>query len=168
MDDQASLSGPRFLAGVIYYDGRFDDSRPAVNLAQTVFDLGRVAVNRCPVEGLVKENGLLSGVHARDLESGVTFELKAKGVINATGVFTDRVRHMDDATAPGVIAARQGVHRILPRRFLPGDVAIMVPHTSDGRILFEKLGRDADWAAESAEAYVQLARGYLIQGNMEV
>jgi len=129
--DREGLTG-----GVIYYDGQFDDSRLAVNLAQTVFDLGGVAVNRCPVEGLVKENGLLSGVHARDLESGVTFELRAKGVINATGPFTDHVRHMDDAAAPSVIAASQGVHLILPRRFLPGDAAIMVPHTSDGRILF--------------------------------
>ncbi|MEA3410923.1 MAG: glycerol-3-phosphate dehydrogenase/oxidase [Pseudomonadota bacterium] len=129
--DEEGLTG-----GVIYYDGQFDDSRLAVNLAQTVFDLGGVAVNRFRVEGLVKDSGLVRGVQARDLESDTAFELRAKGVINATGVFTDQVRHMDDASVPGVIAASQGVHLILPRTFLPGDAAIMVPHTTDGRILF--------------------------------
>lgn len=131
-----TLETDDLTGGVIYYDGQFDDSRLAVNLAQTVFDLGSVAVNRCRVDGLIKQDGLVHGVRAQDLETGQELVLIARGVINATGVFSDQIRQMDNAEAPAVIAASQGVHLILPRHFLPGDAAIMVPHTSDGRILF--------------------------------
>jgi len=122
--------------GVSYYDGQFDDSRLAINLAQTVFDLGGAAVNYMPVVSLIKEDDLIAGAVLRDLESGSEYEVRAGAVINATGVFSDAVRKMDEPDAKSVIAASQGSHVMLPKTFLPGDSAIMVPHTPDGRVLF--------------------------------
>jgi glycerol-3-phosphate dehydrogenase len=128
---------PRGLQrGVEYYDGQFDDSRLAVNLAETIFDLGGTAVNYMPVATLIKENGLVAGAVIRDLESGKEHNVRAKVVVNATGVFTDSVRKMDEPGAKNIVTASQGSHVVLPKEFLPGRSAIMVPHTSDGRVLF--------------------------------
>jgi glycerol-3-phosphate dehydrogenase len=122
--------------GVIYYDGQFDDSRLAVDLARTAVEQGGTVVNYMPVEGLLKTGGMVSGVAARDLETGTEYEIHGRVVVNATGVFTDRVLQMDDSSAPTIVTPSQGTHLVLDRRFLPGDSAIMVPHTTDGRVLF--------------------------------
>ncbi|MBI1318926.1 MAG: FAD-dependent oxidoreductase [Candidatus Hydrogenedens sp.] len=122
--------------GVIYYDGQFDDARLAVNMAQTAADQGATLLNYARVTGLLKAGGEVCGVQAADAESGETFELQAKVVVNATGVFTDSVRHMDDPDAKRMVRPSQGIHLVLPSDFLPGNTAIMVPHTDDGRVLF--------------------------------
>ena len=124
------------LGGVSYYDGQFDDARLAVSLAQTVFDLGGVAVNYVKVVGLIRKGGLVCGARVRNEETGAEHEVYARAVINATGVFCDAVRRMDDPNARSIIAPSQGAHVVLPKSFLPGDSAIMVPHTPDGRVLF--------------------------------
>lgn len=122
--------------GVIYHDGQFDDSRLVVNLAQTAAEQGGTLVNYIKVVGLIKKNDLVEGVIARDMENGQEYELKSRAVINATGVFSDRIRRMDDPGAPPFMRPSQGVHIVLDRSFLPGETAIMVPHTDDGRVLF--------------------------------
>lgn len=122
--------------GVIYYDGQFDDARLAINMAQTFVEQGGTAVNYMPVTDLTKSNGVVDGVIARDLEANRTYELKAKVVINATGVFTDRIRRMDNPDCAPMMRPSQGVHIVLDKSFLPGDSAIMVPKTDDGRVLF--------------------------------
>ncbi len=122
--------------GVIYYDGQFDDSRLAIDLAQTAVERGGTVINYMPVEGLLKTGGLVSGVAARDLETGREYEIHGRVVVNATGVFTDRVLRMDDANAPAMVTPSQGTHLVLGSEFLPGESAIMVPHTTDGRVLF--------------------------------
>jgi glycerol-3-phosphate dehydrogenase len=126
--------------GVIYYDGQFDDSRLAVTLACTLADLGGTPLNYVRVTGLLRSDrggtGAIEGVRAVDEESGREMEIRARVVVNATGVFTDQVRRMDDPGAGSMVTASQGVHIVLDRTFLPGDSAIMVPHTSDGRVLF--------------------------------
>ena len=122
--------------GVIYYDGQFDDARLAVNMAQTAVEQGGTVVNYMRAESLVKSGGMVRGVKARDLETGEDYALAAKAVINATGVFTDDIRKMDDPEAAGIITPSQGVHIVLDKSFMPGDTAIMVPHTDDGRVLF--------------------------------
>jgi len=122
--------------GVCYYDGQFDDSRLAVNLAQTVFDLGGCALNYFKVTGLIHDQGIVAGVVARDEWTGEEHEIRARVVINAAGVFTDKIRTLDDPESEPVVVASQGTHLVLPREFLPGDSAIMVPHTPDGRVLF--------------------------------
>lgn len=122
--------------GVVYYDGQFDDARLAVTLARTAAALDAVLVNYCPVVALLKEGEWVRGVVARDEESGRELELRARVVVNATGVFVDAVRRMDEAGARPMIEASQGVHIVLDRAFQPGDSAVMVPQTSDGRVLF--------------------------------
>jgi len=128
--------------GVVYHDAQFDDARLAVALARTLDDLGGVPVNALRVVGLLKAPGphgphdLVGGVTARDEESGETFPVPARVVINATGVFADEVRRLDEPGVEPLLAPSQGVHLVLDRRFLPGDSAILVPHTDDGRVLF--------------------------------
>lgn len=122
--------------GILYFDGQFDDARLAITLAQTAADHGAAVLNYCRVEALRKEQGRVCGVTARDVESGDTFEIGARVVVNAAGVFTDVIRHMDDAAAKDMILPSQGVHVVLDRKFLPGECAMMIPKTEDGRVLF--------------------------------
>ena len=122
--------------GVIYHDGQFDDARLAITLAHTLIDLGGTPINYMQATGLLKAGGLTAGVLARDQENGRDYELKARGVINATGVFSDTVRRLDEPEAPAIMAPSQGVHLVLDRSFLGGDSAIMIPDTADGRVLF--------------------------------
>lgn len=122
--------------GIIYHDAQFDDARLAVNLAQTLADIGGIPVNYMQVTHLLKAKGYVDGVGALDTESGEVFEIRGRVVVNATGVFTDTVLRMDDPGHPGSIAPSQGVHIVLDKAFLPGESAIMVPHTADGRVLF--------------------------------
>jgi len=126
----------KLQGGVIYHDGQFDDARLALNLAQTATDHGASLLNYARCTGLLKANGSVEGVQIHDLESDVQFEVKAKCVINATGVFADELRRIDDPGASDLIAVSQGIHLVLPKRFLPGEAAIMVPKTADGRVLF--------------------------------
>jgi glycerol-3-phosphate dehydrogenase len=122
--------------GIVYYDGQFDDARLAVTLARTLADLGGCPVNYARVTGLVKERGMLQGVNVLDCETGAHYRLSARVVINATGIFCDEVRRMDALEVEPVISPSQGIHIVLEKSFLPGDAAIMVPHTDDGRVLF--------------------------------
>jgi glycerol-3-phosphate dehydrogenase len=122
--------------GVIYHDGQFDDSRLAVSLAQTLVDLGGTPINYMKVTGLMKAGGLIQGVRALDGEGGREYEIHGRVVINATGVFTDAILRMDNPEAGKLVTPSQGIHLILDKEFLPGDSAIMVPHTDDGRVLF--------------------------------
>lgn len=122
--------------GTIYYDGQFDDARMAITLAQTAAGLGAVVLNYLRVASLVKKNGLVRGVIARDEETGNEMEISAHAIVNATGVFTDSIRSMDEAASEPLITPSQGVHIVLEKSFMPGDSAIMVPRTEDGRVLF--------------------------------
>jgi glycerol-3-phosphate dehydrogenase len=123
--------------GVVYHDGQFDDARLLLDLAQTAAGQGTALVNYCRVVGLTKDpDGFVAGARAEDLESGQELEAQASVVVNATGVFTDEIRRLDDPDAKTMIRPSQGVHLVLPRAFLGGDSAIMVPHTDDGRVLF--------------------------------
>jgi glycerol-3-phosphate dehydrogenase len=122
--------------GVVYFDGQFDDSRLAVTLAQTAANKGAAIANYTPVKSLLHKNDKVVGAIIHDLESGREIEVHAKAVINSTGVFTDSIRRMDDPDAGSIISPSQGVHLVLPKAFFPGDNALMVPRTDDGRVLF--------------------------------
>ena len=122
--------------GVLYYDGQFDDARLSISLARTAHNQGATLANYTKVTGLIKEDQTVCGVHAQDTRSGETFEVRAKSVINCTGVFADDLLQMDNPEAKRTIRPSQGVHIVLDKSFLPGDEAIMVPQTTDGRVLF--------------------------------
>ncbi|EDY82369.1 FAD dependent oxidoreductase domain protein [Verrucomicrobiia bacterium DG1235] len=122
---------------VVYHDGQFDDSRLAINLAQTAVQHGATLANYTKCVGLLKtDDGQVQGILAEDTETGDQFEILAKAVVNATGVFADQLRRQDEPQAPEIISASQGIHIVLPKKFLPNDAAIMVPKTDDGRVLF--------------------------------
>jgi glycerol-3-phosphate dehydrogenase len=123
--------------GVVYYDGQFDDARLLIHLIETAVDYGAVALNYAPVVSLNKDSdGYVNGVVVKDSETGELLTLSARVVVNATGIFTDEIRRMADENVAGMVAPSQGIHLVLDRSFLRGDTAIMVPHTSDGRVLF--------------------------------
>lgn len=131
-----TLISEKLYGGVIYHDGQFDDSRMAINMVQTFVEQGGVAINYMKVNGLLKNNGKVNGIKAVDQESGKTFEISCKAVLNATGVFVDDILKMDDPNARELVRVSQGVHLVIDREFVPGDYAIMIPKTSDGRVLF--------------------------------
>lgn len=124
------------FGGVLYHDGQFDDARLAINLAQTIFDYGGYAINYMKVIDLIKEAGKVCGVKVLNTESNEQYLIKSKVVINATGVFVDDILQMDKPGAKKNIAVSQGIHLVLDKKFFPGDDAMMIPETSDGRILF--------------------------------
>jgi glycerol-3-phosphate dehydrogenase len=123
--------------GVLYHDGQFDDSRLAINLAQSIIENGGCAVNYVKVIGLIKDNDKkIEGAVLEDTETGRQFRIKAKAVVNATGVFVDDILHMDNPSSPKSICVSQGVHLVLDKKFFPSSHALMIPETSDGRVLF--------------------------------
>jgi len=123
--------------GVVYHDGQFDDARMTIALAQACTEEGGIVLNYFRVNSLLKnESGKIAGVRAQDVESGNEYELHAKLVINATGVFADEILRMDDSGSRPTIRPSQGVHIVLSNAFLQSDSAIMIPKTDDGRVLF--------------------------------
>ncbi len=123
--------------GVIYYDGQFDDARLAINLAQTCSELGGCMLNYTKVNSLTKnENGLVNGVIVKDMIDEGNYVIKATSVVNATGVFADKILRMDNPEAGNSIRPSQGAHLVLDQSFLGGKNALMIPETSDGRVLF--------------------------------
>jgi glycerol-3-phosphate dehydrogenase len=123
--------------GIVYYDGQFDDARLLIDLVATAVEQGAVALNYSPATGLTRDGeGFVDGVVARDLEGGEEFHAPARVVINATGPQSDLVRRLVHPGAAPLIAPSQGIHLVFDRSFLPGPTAIMVPHTTDGRVMF--------------------------------
>ncbi len=122
--------------GVIYHDGQFDDARMAVSIAQTAENHGATLLNYVGVTGLEKQNDLITGLTATDTLTNTDYQLKARVVINATGVFSDQILQLDQPESPAMIRPSQGVHLVLEKKFLKGPHAIMIPQTSDGRVLF--------------------------------
>ncbi len=164
--------------GVSYWDGQFDDARLAIALMRTACRLGAVAINYVRTEGLRVDNGRVAAVSAVDAETGERFELRARVVFNATGVWVDQIRALADASAAPIVAVSRGSHIVVGSRFLPGNRALMIPKTSDGRVLFaipwikhlvvgttDVPTRDIVWepqpTPQEIDFIVETARGYL-------
>jgi glycerol-3-phosphate dehydrogenase len=126
--------------GVMYWDGQFDDARLALALARTAAARGVLLLNHVEVEDLRHADGRVDGVVARDRERGDRYVVRARVVVNATGVWVDALRARDgDSTghpAAPIVAPSQGVHLVVDRAFLPGPHALLRPSTADGRVLF--------------------------------
>ena len=132
-----TLSQDGLRGGVKYHDGQFDDARLLIDLASTAAQQGACLLNYTRVVSLSKDSdGFVNGLTFQDEESAALHTLAAHCVINATGPFCDEMRRADDPASKPIIAPSQGVHIVLSREFLPGDTAIMVPHTRDGRVMF--------------------------------
>ena len=151
---RTGLPGPRRLlalapgtraaglaGGVTYVDGQFDDARLAVALARSAAAHGAFMLNHCRVVGLADDGrgtatATVRGVEVEDRETGRRFSVAARCVINATGVWVDAVRRLDDASVATMVTPSQGAHLVVEREFFPGPRALIVPRTSDGRVLF--------------------------------
>jgi len=131
-----TLDADGLRGGVLYHDGQFDDARLAIHLAMTAADHGGTVINYLGVDSLLKAKGKICGVALKDTMGDATYEIKAKVVINATGIFTDSILKMDDANAAALVTLSQGIHIVLDREFLPSETAIMIPKTDDKRVLF--------------------------------
>jgi glycerol-3-phosphate dehydrogenase len=136
LDTFPTLKADGLRGGSIYYDGQFDDARLAITLARTAHEHGAVCLNYMQVTALIKEKELVTGVTASDQESGEDWTLRGKAIVNATGVFSDQVRKLDDPAAEPTITASQGVHLVVDRSYFPSDLAVLIPQTEDGRVLF--------------------------------
>jgi len=126
----------KLYGGVVYHDGQFDDSRLAINLAQTCLERGATVLNYFRVTDLLKEDKKINGVIVKDIESGISYNIKGKAVINATGVFVDDLLQRDEPHKKLLVKSSQGIHIVVDRSFMPGDDALMIPKTDDGRVLF--------------------------------
>lgn len=131
-----SLSARKLSGAVLYYDGQFDDSRLAINLAQTAVEQGAIVVNYCGVTDFIKAGKNIIGVKAMDDIDGKEFKIKAKVVINATGVFADSILQLAEGHAEKTIAPSQGIHLVVDKHFFKGNIGMMIPKTDDGRVLF--------------------------------
>ncbi|MGV3278425.1 glycerol-3-phosphate dehydrogenase/oxidase [Rickettsiales bacterium LUAb2] len=122
--------------GIEYHDAVFDDARMAISLLRTFIDRGGVAVNYTEVTGFIKQNNKITGVTVVDQESQQQVDLKTKCVINATGIFSDKVRQLDEETAMPRLKLAQGIHLVLDRNKFNNNVALLIPKTVDKRVLF--------------------------------
>jgi glycerol-3-phosphate dehydrogenase len=124
--------------GVAYHDGQFDDARLAIALARTAVDCGATVANYVRAIGFVYDaHRRVAGVRAVDTESGAELAIRARVTINATGIFVDELRALDDPGAPRLLAHSRGSHVVVRAAALgPAKSALLVPKTSDGRVLF--------------------------------
>ena len=135
----AAMPGIRqdgFSGGIRYWDGQFDDARLAITLMRTAVDHGATCLNYLPVVGLLKAGGRIVGALARDADTGEEFEIMAKVVVNATGVHGDRIRRLDHPESAPLLTPSQGIHLVVDADFLPGNQALLIPETEDGRVMF--------------------------------
>ncbi|MES2799027.1 MAG: glycerol-3-phosphate dehydrogenase/oxidase [Bacteroidota bacterium] len=133
----STLDTTKLKSGVLYHDGQFDDARLAINLAQSAIENGGTILNYCKVNKLTSsERNLINGIEFTDQISGKQYTVKGKVIINATGVFTDEIMSMEDKNHLKTVVASQGIHLVFDKSFLPGTSALMLPKTSDGRVLF--------------------------------
>ena len=130
------LKNTGLSGGVRYWDGQFDDARLAITLMRTAADLGATCLNYLPAIRLLKTHDHVTGAILRDAETGEEFEVTARAIINASGVHADSIRQLDDAHAPPLLTPSQGIHLVVDADFLPGQQALMIPKTEDGRVMF--------------------------------
>lgn len=130
------LKAKGLKAGVLYYDGQFNDARMVTALVATASEHGATMVNHVSATGLLKEKGYIVGAAVHDRLNGENWTVRARGVINATGPFADTIRRLDDPTAAALLKVSSGIHIVLDGLFAPPDTGLMIPETEDGRVLF--------------------------------
>jgi len=130
------ITGDHLCGGILYHDGQFDDARYAIALLRTLQGHGGTAINYVEATGLIERGGKIVGIQARDREDGSVFDVQAKAVINACGVHAEETLALNGRPRGSFLVVSQGSHFVLPRSFLPGNTALMIPKTADGRVLF--------------------------------
>ena len=136
IDRLPGIATGHLSGSILYHDAQFNDARFALALALTALDHGATVLNYTRCIQLCYTGSRISGARVRDLETGTDHNIRAKCVINATGIFSDTLRHLDQPTRPPLLTVSRGTHIVVPARFLGGDHALMVPKTEDGRVIF--------------------------------
>jgi glycerol-3-phosphate dehydrogenase len=137
LDSLPNITADGLRSGILYFDGQFDDTRLLIDLAITADQHGACLLNYAKVTALIKdENGRIIGADFVDAETSETISVNAKAVVNAAGPFCDEVRKMTGSNQEKIIELSQGTHLVFDRKFLPGNAALMIPKTADGRVLF--------------------------------
>ena len=129
--EQKNLQG-----GILYHDGQFDDTRLLISMMRTAENCGGTLLNYTKFKSFLKKKNKIIGGIVEDIETGKTIEIKSKVIINATGVYADEIRAKDNQKSSKIMKGSQGIHIVLDKNFLPGNKAIMIPQTKDGRVLF--------------------------------
>ncbi len=136
LEQLPGIHDKNLYGGILYYDGQFDDTRLAIELAATAVAQGATVLNYCKADTLIKTNDQITGITLQDTLNNTTYTVKTKVLINATGVFADTLMQQDNASNGKLIAPSQGVHIVVDKKFFPGNAAMMIPKTDDGRVLF--------------------------------
>ena len=131
-----NLRGGNLRGGVLYHDGQFDDARLGWTLLRTAANFGAVAVNYAEAVALRSARGRIRGVRLRDRVGGDEWVALGGVVINATGPSSDALRELDDVRDGSGVVLSRGAHIVVSSAFLPGDTAVLIPSTDDGRVLF--------------------------------
>ncbi|KAJ9107271.1 hypothetical protein QFC21_000718 [Naganishia friedmannii] len=137
------LKSEGLVGGVVYYDGQHNDSRMNVSLIMTAVQYGAVVTNYTEVVKVNKAPSSahggkerITGVRLKDRMTGEEWDVKCKGLINATGPFTDGLRKLDNQEVAEIVAPSSGVHITLPNYYGPKSMGLLDPNTSDGRVIF--------------------------------
>lgn len=131
-----AINSEKLNGAVLYHDGQFDDSRLAITLAQTAAEQGACIINYSKLISITKSGEKVSGIVIMDTISGKEYSLNCKVLINATGVFTDKIMELDDINHKPMLTVSQGIHMVVDKKFFPGEIAMIIPKTDDGRVLF--------------------------------
>ena len=131
-----TINAEKLAGGILYFDGQFDDSHLAIEIAATAIKKGATVLNYCKVTGFIKTDGKITGVECIDVLSEKKYTLKTKVVVNATGVFTNAIVQMDNQLEHDLVSPSQGIHLVIDAKFFPSTDAMMIPKTDDGRVLF--------------------------------
>ncbi|MFZ1749549.1 MAG: glycerol-3-phosphate dehydrogenase/oxidase [Saprospiraceae bacterium] len=129
--NQKSLKG-----GVLYFDGQFDDSQICVSLARTAIHYGATVMNHMEAQSFIYSGQRVSGVQIKDGLTGEIYQVNSKVVINATGVFVDQLIRKDNKDHKSIISPSQGIHLVVDKKFYTSEFALLIPKTTDGRVLF--------------------------------
>jgi glycerol-3-phosphate dehydrogenase len=131
-----TINAEKLAGGILYFDGQFDDSHLAIEIAATAIKKGATVLNYCKVTGFIKTNEEITGVECIDVLSEKKYTLKTRVVVNATGVFTNAIVQMDNQLEHDLVSPSQGIHLVIDAKFFPSTDAMMIPKTDDGRVLF--------------------------------
>jgi glycerol-3-phosphate dehydrogenase len=151
-----SLAPDALVGGITYYDAQVDDARYVANLARTAAHYGAHVASRVRVEGFVKVGERVVGVQAHDLETGERFEIRAKQVVNATGVWTDDTQAMVGERGQFKVRASKGIHLVVPRDRFQSKMGLLL-RTEKSVLFVIPWGRhwlvgttDTDWHLDKA------------------
>jgi glycerol-3-phosphate dehydrogenase len=131
-----SINNKNLKGSIQYFDGQFDDARLCIDLASTAVQHGAIVLNYIEVQQFIKNENKIVAIKAIDSIHQKEYTIHAKAFINATGVFSDELMKNDNSHHNNIITPSQGIHLVINPISFTGNHALLIPKTSDGRVLF--------------------------------